>query len=119
MTLSKACMNLSKVFNPGQAYVALSRVSSLKGLQLLGPEYCVVPHSCIKVNAAVLQFYEEIKTKSAKLHQNDNWESLLIQSISEHYNSKKCDEDYLSSFLFRAKELYSKVKKVLCKNTLL
>ncbi len=37
LTFQKAAMDISQVFAPGQAYVALSRLTSLKGLKLLSP----------------------------------------------------------------------------------
>lgn len=49
----------SDCFAPGQAYVALSRCSSLEGLHLLNPFY----ESNIKVDASVKDFYLREKTK--------------------------------------------------------
>ena len=42
MTLEKACMDLSKCFERGQGYVALSRVSSAEGLYLSGYNNCAL-----------------------------------------------------------------------------
>jgi len=42
MTLEKACMDLSKCFERGQGYVALSRVSSAEGLFLSGYNSCAL-----------------------------------------------------------------------------
>lgn len=42
MTLDKACMDLSKCFERGQGYVALSRVSSAEGLFLAGYNDCAL-----------------------------------------------------------------------------
>ena len=57
MTLDRAVLNLSKVFEPGQFYVALSRVRSLSGLSIVGS----VKTSCIRASFAVKKFYQTMK----------------------------------------------------------
>lgn len=53
MSIDYVKMNLSRVFECGQAYVALSRATSLEGL--------TVSHfdpSCVKADPKVLEFYQ-------------------------------------------------------------
>ena len=57
MTLSRAELMLSDCWECGQAYVALSRVTSLAGLWLRGPP---IPETAIKANGKVTAFYLEI-----------------------------------------------------------
>ncbi|MCO5586723.1 hypothetical protein L7F22_040665 [Adiantum nelumboides] len=57
MTLDRVEIDLSKSFEYGMVYVALSRVKCLDGLRLIGFD-----PSLIKVHSKVVQFYEELKT---------------------------------------------------------
>jgi ATP-dependent exoDNAse (exonuclease V) alpha subunit len=59
MTLDAARMDLSKCFEKGMGYIALSRVRSLEGLCLLGFNVMA-----LKVNEAVAVFDEELKKLS-------------------------------------------------------
>ena len=56
MTLDRVEIDLSRSFEYGMVYVALSRVKGLDGLNLLGFDT-----SRIKVHPKVLQFYEELQ----------------------------------------------------------
>ena len=49
-------VSLARVFEHGQAYVALSRAKSLEGLRVLD-----ITKSCIKANRTVLQFYIKLR----------------------------------------------------------
>ena len=55
MTLELVEMSLSRVFEAGQAYVALSRAKSLEGLRCkdFAPK-------CVRANPAVIRYYETL-----------------------------------------------------------
>jgi ATP-dependent DNA helicase PIF1 len=61
MTLDKACIDISKCFEPGQAYVALSRCTSLDGISLLGYD-----RSKIMANPDIVEFYAKLGDALAK-----------------------------------------------------
>jgi len=54
LTLDRCTLDLSKVFEAGQAYVALSRASNLDGLELRG-----FSSKCVFADQQVLQFYAD------------------------------------------------------------
>ena len=57
MTLSRVEVALANAFECGQAYVALSRGTSLAGLWLSGPELAAC---AIRAHPAVVQFYGSV-----------------------------------------------------------
>ncbi len=61
MSLDAAEMDLSKAFEPGMGYVALSRVRSLNGLRILG-----LNAKALEVNQEVLQFDGELREASRR-----------------------------------------------------
>ena len=60
MTLDRVTVSLENIFEDGQAYVALSRVTGLAGLRLSG-----FKKSCIKANPAVVAFYQQVDEEAA------------------------------------------------------
>jgi hypothetical protein len=68
MSIEKVDLSLSNIFEDGQAYVALSRVTSLEGLRLLEN----FNSSKIRANLKVLQFYKHF--------QESNYEELASQN---------------------------------------
>ncbi len=61
MTLSGAAIDLSHSFEYGQGYVALSRLTSLSGLELIG-----INNNSLKVHPTVLDMDDYFQTESSK-----------------------------------------------------
>jgi hypothetical protein len=62
MTLSRVEVMLADAFEYGQAYVALSRATSLQGLWLSGP---CLSASCVKAHPDVIRFYSAAEASSS------------------------------------------------------
>lgn len=86
LTFEKAAMDISQVFAPGQAYVALSRLTSLKGLKLLAP----IRDRRIAVEPELL-IYAENKTSEEAIQSN-------LESYSKDFVHDICMQcfDYTS-----------------------
>lgn len=88
LTFEKALIDISSVFAPGQAYVALSRLTSLKGLVLLNPielkglssDQQVVQYAQNKADEQLLKSSLELGTLGfiqRQLHEAFFWENLV------------------------------------------
>ncbi|MEI7511049.1 MAG: helix-turn-helix domain-containing protein [Candidatus Peregrinibacteria bacterium] len=75
MTLDAAEIDLSKAFEPGQGYVALSRVKNLQGLRLLG-----LNEMALRVDRQVLQKDQEMRNNSYKIE-----EKFFSSPLNEKY----------------------------------
>lgn len=93
LTFEKAVLDLSKVFAPGQAYVALSRLTSLNGLVLLSAirmnglksEQDVVQYSKNKADKPVLEAQLSsgtIQFIHERLQQAFNWENMVSKWLA-------------------------------------
>lgn len=63
MTLDSAEIDLSQAFEPGQGYVALSRITTLGGLKLMG-----LNQQALQVDDSVLAIDEKMRSSSDELH---------------------------------------------------
>lgn len=81
MTLDAAEIDLSKTFEIGQGYVALSRIKSIEGLRLMG-----LNEIALRVDTTVLEMDKYIREESrANFIKFQNIEDLKITEISEKF----------------------------------
>ena len=91
MTLSSAQIDLSKTFEVGQGYVALSRIRSLEGLKLMG-----INSNALRVDPLILKIDSKIKEASKKAEKEIEElirEEALEKEFEKHIDSIILDEE--------------------------
>lgn len=81
MTLDSAQIDLSKTFEVGQGYVALSRVKNIEGLQLLG-----LNSMALSVDSLILRIDEPIKKASKRAKEKiESYSSKQLEKAHKNY----------------------------------
>ena len=80
MTLDAAEIDLSQAFEPGQGYVALSRIKSLSGLKLMG-----LNQQALQVDPSVLEADQAMRAASDSLHKE-------LSSIPDEHLTEAADQ---------------------------
>ncbi|MEI6305025.1 MAG: PIF1 family DEAD/DEAH box helicase [Candidatus Taylorbacteria bacterium] len=81
MSLDSVEVDLSKSFEPGMGYVALSRVRTLAGLKILG-----INETALRVNPFVLEYDRHLKDLSAKAESViQNTDSIEIENAHKEF----------------------------------
>ncbi|BFY99883.1 hypothetical protein BsWGS_02923 [Bradybaena similaris] len=83
MTLDCVEISLAKVFECGQAYVALSRAKSLEGLRVVD-----FSRSCVRADASVLRFYDQLELKHRMLHNGIEDENEIFRPNPSMFSNK-------------------------------
>jgi GTPase SAR1 family protein len=101
MTLDAAEIDLSKTFESGQGYVALSRVKSIEGLKLIG------------LNKMALQVDEGVAKSDRKFKEDSRLTTIKFHSFSEE-EAKKMFDDFIikNGGSFELKEILKNRKKL-------
>lgn len=90
LTFDEAYVDLSQAFAPGQAYVALSRLTNLEGLHLLNP----IQRHHILTERIVLDFFEEQNNPDIVNDSLNNAQrSYIIKQCLNCYNLKELTEN--------------------------